>query len=130
MVWSLSGLSGSLQSLSGLSSGLVIALVVSLVFILLLRFTAGLLLWLTILSVLLVVAYGQCVCVCVCVCLLIGVCVCVLMCVCVCSRYLALLLGAGGSERAAWSGRHHRGHRPADRRPRVPAAQPDLAHLL
>ncbi|XP_062311188.1 choline transporter-like protein 5-A isoform X2 [Osmerus eperlanus] len=46
------------SSWSWILIGLVIALVVSLVFILLLRFTAGLLLWFTILSVLLVVAYG------------------------------------------------------------------------
>uniref|UniRef100_A0A8C8HEF5 Choline transporter-like protein n=1 Tax=Oncorhynchus tshawytscha TaxID=74940 RepID=A0A8C8HEF5_ONCTS len=38
--------------------GLVIALVVSLIFILLLRFTAGLLLWFTIIAVILVIAYG------------------------------------------------------------------------
>uniref|UniRef100_A0A8C7L1X1 Choline transporter-like protein n=1 Tax=Oncorhynchus kisutch TaxID=8019 RepID=A0A8C7L1X1_ONCKI len=38
--------------------GLVMALVVSLIFILLLRFTAGLLLWFTIIAVILVIAYG------------------------------------------------------------------------
>uniref|UniRef100_A0A4W5MBA3 Choline transporter-like protein n=1 Tax=Hucho hucho TaxID=62062 RepID=A0A4W5MBA3_9TELE len=38
--------------------GLVIALVVSLIFILLLRFTAGFLLWFTIIAVILVIAYG------------------------------------------------------------------------
>uniref|UniRef100_A0A4W5NI45 Choline transporter-like protein n=1 Tax=Hucho hucho TaxID=62062 RepID=A0A4W5NI45_9TELE len=41
-----------------ISRGLVIALVVSLIFILLLRFTAGLLLWFTIIAVILVIAYG------------------------------------------------------------------------
>ncbi|XP_053186054.1 choline transporter-like protein 5-A [Scomber japonicus] len=39
--------------------GLLISLAVSLVFILLLRFTAGLLLWLTIISVILLLAYGM-----------------------------------------------------------------------
>ena len=39
-------------------SGLLIAAAVSLTFILLLRFTAGLLLWVTILAVMLLVAYG------------------------------------------------------------------------
>lgn len=48
-----------------ISRGLVIALVVSLIFILLLRFTAGLLLWFTIIAVILVIAYGRSVCVCV-----------------------------------------------------------------
>uniref|UniRef100_A0A8C7W8X3 Choline transporter-like protein n=1 Tax=Oncorhynchus mykiss TaxID=8022 RepID=A0A8C7W8X3_ONCMY len=41
-----------------ISRGLVMALVVSLIFILLLRFTAGLLLWFTIIAVILVIAYG------------------------------------------------------------------------
>uniref|UniRef100_A0A6Q2Z6V5 Choline transporter-like protein n=1 Tax=Esox lucius TaxID=8010 RepID=A0A6Q2Z6V5_ESOLU len=40
-----------------ISRGLVMALVISLIFILLLRFTAGLLLWFTIIAVILVIAY-------------------------------------------------------------------------
>ncbi|KAG7319980.1 hypothetical protein KOW79_017123 [Hemibagrus wyckioides] len=42
--------------------GLILALVISLIFILLLRFTAGLLLWFTIIAVILLVAYGICRC--------------------------------------------------------------------
>lgn len=39
--------------------GLLMSLAVSLVFIILLRFTAGLLLWITITSVVLLLAYGE-----------------------------------------------------------------------
>lgn len=44
--------------MSCFNSGLVIALVVSLIFILLLRFTASVLLWFVIISVITMVAYG------------------------------------------------------------------------
>lgn len=40
--------------------GLLLSLAVSMVFILLLRFTAGLLLWTTIITVILLLAYGVC----------------------------------------------------------------------
>uniref|UniRef100_A0A8D3BRJ4 Choline transporter-like protein n=1 Tax=Scophthalmus maximus TaxID=52904 RepID=A0A8D3BRJ4_SCOMX len=48
-----------LYSLQPADRGLLISLAVSLVFILLLRFTAGLLLWTTIISVVLLLAYGM-----------------------------------------------------------------------
>lgn len=48
-----------LYSLQPADRGLLISLAVSLVFILLLRFTAGLLLWTTIISVVLLLAYGE-----------------------------------------------------------------------
>uniref|UniRef100_A0A3B4X6Z5 Choline transporter-like protein n=1 Tax=Seriola lalandi dorsalis TaxID=1841481 RepID=A0A3B4X6Z5_SERLL len=47
------------QHMYTINCGLLISLVVSLVFILLLRFTAGLLLWTTIITVILLLAYGM-----------------------------------------------------------------------
>lgn len=41
-------------------SGLVIAMVVSLIFIVLLRFLAGIMIWVMIILVILVIAYGTC----------------------------------------------------------------------
>lgn len=43
----------------GCDRGLVLALFISLIFILMLRFTAGFLLWFIIIAVILLVAYGQ-----------------------------------------------------------------------
>lgn len=45
--------------LSALSSGLVIAMVVSLIFIVLLRFLAGVMVWVMIVLVILVIGYGK-----------------------------------------------------------------------
>uniref|UniRef100_A0A4W4GIJ3 Choline transporter-like protein n=1 Tax=Electrophorus electricus TaxID=8005 RepID=A0A4W4GIJ3_ELEEL len=69
-------------------SGLVIAMVVSLLFLLLLRFLAAILIWILILGVLAVGAFGKCVSVCVCVC----VCECVLILLSVAEAVLLLTL--------------------------------------
>lgn len=45
---------------SALSSGLVIAMLVSLIFIVLLRFLAGIMVWVMIVLVILVIGYGKC----------------------------------------------------------------------
>lgn len=115
------------QSLCVLGSGLVITMVVSLLFILLLRYTADVLLWLLIFGVIAAIGYGEsatptfdsapivdqsviflptwsC-------------------------RHLALLLGVQSSDRQAGRQRHHLRHRLPHRLQLVPAAQPDVAHL-
>lgn len=49
-----------LSAVSPLFSGLVIAMVVSLIFIVLLRFLAGIMVWVMIILVILVIGYGTC----------------------------------------------------------------------
>lgn len=49
----------SLKRVSSLSSGLVIAMLVSLLFIVLLRFLAGIMVWIMIVLVILVIGYGE-----------------------------------------------------------------------
>jgi len=103
---------------------------ISLLFILLLRFTAGLLLWTTIVAVVLLLAYGAytsgeellhrrphrlleasrvCVCVCVCV-----------------RRYVVVLRRVEPAETPTRLRRGHRGGGPADRPAGLPAALSDV----
>lgn len=53
-------LSSLLVSVSCLSSGLFIAMIVSLLFLVLLRFTAGVLFWIFIFGVIGIIGYGKC----------------------------------------------------------------------